>query len=150
MGLWSAFRPELVAAPPPPPISTLTLMSEFSLVPLQKAMIRYLGVHGNAGLRGILCVCRDTHEYSRTELYFHNLSGALGAGVVVGWWRWAWGWHVSANNHITHRDPHSNFLIPSPPPPTNSASLGYLLPPSTGLGGTVQAWARPQQSVLRI
>lgn len=43
--------------------------------------------------------------------------------VVVWWWRWAWGWHISANNHITHKDPHSNFLINSrrPPPPTGTA-----------------------------
>lgn len=77
--------------------------------------------------RYIVCtqIHTRTHTYSRTEPYFHNLSRAVGSGlvVVVGWWRRAWGWHVSANNHITHRDPHSNFLMT--PPPTHPVSLGY-------------------------
>lgn len=92
MGLWSAFHPESLALFSPPPHSTLSLVSKFTLVPLEKAMIRYLSFHGNAGLRGISCVRRYTHAHSRTELYFHNLSRASGSGVVVvGWWRWAWG-----------------------------------------------------------
>lgn len=53
------------------------------------------------------------------------------------------GWHVPANNHITHRDPHSNFLMTSlpsllPPPP------GSLSQPSAPPHPTLcrQTWTR--------
>lgn len=59
MGLWSAFHPESLALFSPPPHSTLSLVSKFTLVPLEKAMIRYLSFHG------IMC----TQIHSRTFTY---------------------------------------------------------------------------------
>lgn len=114
-----------------PPTLSHDLVCEFTLVPLEKAVIRYLGLHGNAGPRGV-CVYADTHTYSRTELYFHNPSRAVGSGVVVvGWWRWAWSWHVSANNHITHTGTHIPTSWSTPPTflfPWDTSTI-VLLPP---------------------
>lgn len=91
------------------------------------------------------------HAGPCAELYFPNMSRTPWAAscllllllVVVGrWWRWARSWHVPANNHITHRDPHSNFLMTTPP--------HLLHSPSTALHPTLPTvlfpWATSQSS----
>lgn len=138
MGLWSATRSEsFLAVLLSTPLLTVDLVNEFTLVPLEETKIRYPSLHGNAGLSGILCiyiyvcVCVRAREGMHVHVQGSTFTtwAELRAQecwlvvVVVWWWRWAWGWHISANNHITHKDPHSNFLINSrrPPPPTGTA-----------------------------
>lgn len=134
MGLWSATRSEsFLAVLLSTPLLTVDLVNEFTLVPLEETKIRYPSLHGNAGLSGILCIYIYVCVCAREGMHVHVQGSTFTTWaelraqecwlVVVWWWRWAWGWHISANNHITHKDPHSNFLINSrrPPPPTGTA-----------------------------
>lgn len=119
----STTRPKsiLLSCPSPTFLPNLDFVNEFTLVPPKEAKIKYLGLHSNpaAGCVAVRASVRSCAEaYIHGENYFYDQKRAVGCRGGGGR---AWGWHISANNHITHRNPHSTFMIPptTTPPPTS-------------------------------
>lgn len=141
---------EPVVCPPPRDFgccfipSTLSpdLVCEVTLVPLEKAVINYLGVHGNAGPRRILRVCGCTHIFMHRALLSQPEQGC--------WLRGGGGGGLGADTFLLTITSHTQgptFQLPDLPPPHHhhhlSVSLGYLynllLPPQVLF---VQPWCR--------
>lgn len=99
------------------PSLTVDLVSEFTLVPLETAMIRYLGLHSSAELRGISCVRRWTHTHTHAHIHVQSLALTTWAGLrAQGWWWWWWwvgGGGLGADTFLLTITSHTGTHIPT-------------------------------------